>query len=68
LNEKQLAVLRLELVSGSGYGAEFYEALRADPKRPLADVVRSIRSRAYRGYAPKDSYASYVFFGDPLAT
>lgn len=47
--------------------AEFYEALRADPQRPLADIVRSIRSHAYRGHAPKDSYASYVFFGDPLA-
>jgi hypothetical protein len=44
----------------------FYQAVRDDPSRPFADVLRLIRARAYdEGGA--DSFAAYCFYGDPLA-
>jgi hypothetical protein len=46
---------------------EFYDAVRADPSRPFAGVLRDIRARAYEGADPEDSYAAYCFYGDPLA-
>jgi CHAT domain-containing protein len=46
---------------------EFYSALAVDPHRAFADIVRDLRRRAYEDPDPEDSWAAYVFFGDPLA-
>jgi CHAT domain/CATRA-Associated Small Protein len=45
---------------------DFYQALRDDPNRPFADVLRLIRARAYEA-GGADSFAAYCFYGDPLA-
>ena len=38
----------------------------AGPPVPVAEVLRGIRARAYRGAnAGEDSYAAYCFYGDP---
>jgi len=47
---------------------EFYEAVRADPERPYADIVRGIRQRAYDMDEGEDTYAAYCFYGDPMAS
>lgn len=48
----------------------FYTQVKADPSRPLARIVQSIRATAYndsilRGH---DTFAAYCFYGDPNAT
>jgi hypothetical protein len=45
----------------------FYDAVRAEPSRPFASVLRDVRRRAYEGADPEDSFAAYCFYGDPLA-
>lgn len=46
----------------------FYEAVLADPQRPFADILRTIRADAYAGVNEgEDTYAAYCFYGDPLA-
>jgi len=49
---------------------EFYKAARENPKTPLAESIRSIRSLAYYGPPVPGlaTYAAYCFYGDPLAT
>jgi hypothetical protein len=45
-----------------------YQALAARPAPTFAEVMRSIRARAYVGdEMGTDSYAAYCFYGDPLA-
>ncbi|HYJ04128.1 MAG TPA: CHAT domain-containing protein [Chthoniobacterales bacterium] len=46
---------------------EFYRAVKSDPGKPFADILASIRARAYRPEGAEDSYAAYCFYGDPLA-
>ena len=43
----------------------YEEALRPGAK-PVAEILRSIRARAY-AEDDADTYAAYSFFGDPLA-
>ncbi len=43
----------------------FYEATRAAPARPFAEILRDIRARAYAG--GEDTFAAYCFYGDPCA-
>ncbi|GAA1945589.1 hypothetical protein GCM10009837_84510 [Streptomyces durmitorensis] len=45
---------------------DFYQALQEDPSRPFADVLCSVRARAYHE-GGADSFAAYCFYGDPLA-
>jgi CHAT domain-containing protein len=43
----------------------FYtEALKG---KPFAKALTTIRKRAYEGSQPRDSFAAYCFYGDPLA-
>ncbi|MCY1498820.1 CHAT domain protein [compost metagenome] len=44
----------------------FYSALKAAPTKPLAEILRDIRKKAYE--TGKDTYAAYCFFGNPFAT
>jgi CHAT domain-containing protein len=45
-----------------------YLALAAKPAPTFAEVMRSVRTRAYVGdEMGTDSYAAYCFYGDPLA-
>ena len=44
---------------------EFYTAAKAQPDKPFAEILRDIRARAYRS-PYEDSWAAYVFYGDPL--
>ncbi|MBY5533632.1 CHAT domain-containing protein [Rhizobium leguminosarum] len=44
---------------------EFYDQVKKQPGRRLAEIFKEIRSRAYK--SGRDSYAAYCFFGDPLA-
>jgi hypothetical protein len=45
-----------------------YEALSTTPVPTFAEVMRSVRARAYVGPEQgTDSYAAYCFYGDPLA-
>ena len=47
---------------------EFYDQAMADPPRPFAEILRDIRSRAYKGAeAGEDTYAAYCLYGDPFA-
>ena len=49
----------------------FYDAVKQDAQadrapRPVAEILRAIRARAYSGAeAGEDSYAAYFFYGDP---
>lgn len=45
----------------------FYNTVLKDPSRPFADVFRQIRSHSYLDQEAEDTYASYCFYGDPLA-
>jgi len=45
----------------------FYGALRSDVTLPFAEIVRSIRAKAYVEGGGEDTYAAYCFYGDPLA-
>ena len=45
-----------------------YEALSVKPPSTFAEVMRSVRARAYIGdEIGTDSYAAYCFYGDPMA-
>jgi hypothetical protein len=46
---------------------DFYRAVKSEPGKPFADILASIRARAYRPQDAEDSYAAYCFYGDPLA-
>jgi CHAT domain-containing protein len=43
----------------------FYKAILEGV--PFASALQEIRKEAYRGEAPRDAYAAYCFYGDPLA-
>lgn len=45
----------------------FYAAVRRDPRRPFADIVRELRARAYDADDGRDSFAAYCFYGNPWA-
>lgn len=47
---------------------EFYNQTLADPAKPFAEIIRSIRARAYAAGGGEDTYAAYCFYGDPLAS
>jgi len=46
---------------------DFYGEALKYPRRAFADIMRSIRERAY-GDDGRDTYAAYAFYGDPAAT
>lgn len=46
----------------------FYDRLKEDPTTPLAEIMRDIRACAFDGTDCEDTFASYCFYGDPLAT
>jgi len=46
---------------------DFYGEALKHPRRAFADIMRSIRARAY-GDDGRDTYAAYAFYGDPAAT
>jgi hypothetical protein len=47
---------------------DFYSAVRDQPQRPFAEVLREIRGRAYdQATGAEDTYAAFCFYGDPLA-
>lgn len=45
---------------------ELYDEALKPEAEPVAEILRSIRARAY-AEADADTYAAYAFFGDPLA-
>jgi CHAT domain-containing protein len=47
---------------------EFYNTVEANPGRRFADILRSIRARAYDPQNGEDTYAAYCFYGDPLSS
>jgi len=46
----------------------FYQRMKAEPKTPLAEILRDLRKRSYAETGGEDTYAAYCFYGDPLAT
>jgi hypothetical protein len=47
----------------------FYQAVQSTPQLPFAEILQAIRARAYEGEGPgEDSFAAYVFYGDPHAS
>jgi hypothetical protein len=49
--------------------AEFYRRVRKEPDVPLADFIRDLRRKTYRGDSAtlgEDTFAAYCFYGDPL--
>lgn len=49
---------------------EFYRRVKAEPNAPFSVILRELRARAYGGpdgEPGEDSFAAYVFYGDPLA-
>jgi len=46
---------------------EFYQKLIDDSAKSLAEVIRSIRQKAYTTNQGEDTFAAYCFYGDPLA-
>ena len=47
---------------------EFYDRVGADSTQPFAEIMRSIRARAYDPLVGEDTYAAYCFYGDPLSS
>ncbi len=45
----------------------FYRGLQSEQKMAFADIIRSIRAKAYGGGPAEDTYAAYCFYGDPLS-
>ncbi|HEV2842596.1 MAG TPA: CHAT domain-containing protein [Chthoniobacterales bacterium] len=56
----------IEDTLASGVAVDFYTEALKQPRRPFADIMRSIRARAY-GPEGRDTYAAYAFYGDPAA-
>jgi hypothetical protein len=46
----------------------FYNRLAENPTTSFAEIMRDIRTRAYRDGQFEDTYAAYCFYGDPFAT
>lgn len=46
---------------------EFYSRVKREPCMPYAQIIRDIRAMAYVAGGGEDTYASYCFFGTPLA-
>jgi CHAT domain len=46
---------------------EFYGCLKKRPGVPFSEIIRRVRAKAYKPGA-EDSYAAYIFYGDPAAT
>jgi CHAT domain len=46
---------------------EFYHALKTGRPLPFSEFMRNIREKAYKPGA-EDTYAAYIFYGDPAAT
>lgn len=46
---------------------EFYERTRREPNTPFSEILRDIRKKSYDVGGGEDSYAAYIFYGDPLA-
>jgi CHAT domain-containing protein len=44
----------------------FYDQSKKNPGVPFAEIIRQLRRKAYKK-PYQDSWAAYVFFGDPLA-
>jgi hypothetical protein len=45
----------------------FYEEILPPAPKPFGTAMQEIRRLAYEGTDPKDSYAAYCFYGDPLS-
>jgi CHAT domain-containing protein len=46
---------------------EFYRRVKDEPGTPFAEILRSIREKAYDSANGEDTYAAYSFYGDPAA-
>jgi CHAT domain-containing protein len=46
---------------------EFYTQAKAKPAVPFAEILRTLRAKAYDETIAEDTYAAYCFYGDPLA-
>jgi CHAT domain len=46
---------------------DFYGRVGAEPGTPFAEILRSIRAKAYDRTVGEDTYAAYCFYGDPAA-
>jgi CHAT domain len=44
---------------------EFYSRVKAEPTTPFAEILRTIRAKAYDRTNGEDTYAAYCFYGDP---
>ncbi len=62
-----LALLRLvDDRQAHGIAMRLYRAALEPDAPPIAEILRRIRERAYKE-DDADTYAAYVFYGDPLA-
>jgi CHAT domain len=46
---------------------DFYGRVKAEPTTPFAEILRTIRGKAYDPANGEDTYAAYCFYGDPAA-
>ena len=46
---------------------DFYNRVKAEPDTPFAEILRTIRAKAYASETSEDTYAAYCFYGDPSA-
>src|SRR5262249_25360163 len=46
---------------------EFYKRVKDEPETPFAEILRTVRARAYDAANGEDTYAAYCFYGDPAA-
>jgi hypothetical protein len=46
---------------------DFYGRVKAEPATPFAEILRTIRAKAYDSANGEDTYAAYCFYGDPAA-
>jgi hypothetical protein len=56
----------VDSVIASKIAVELYDRALRPGSPPVAEILRTMRSRAYAGQ-DADSYAAYAFFGDPTA-
>ncbi len=62
------ALWSVDDAAASRIALEVYEKATAAPERPIADVLREIRARAYDLATFDDTLAAYCFYGDPHTT
>ncbi len=62
------ALWSVDDAAASRIALEVYEKATGTPERPIADVLREIRARAYDLATFDDTLAAYCFYGDPHTT